>query len=61
MRVRLTTAKRATPETVMERAIGARLSKHVIDLPLPFVTRFERVQAEWWQVQAELDRLRREA
>ena len=61
MRVRLTTAKRPTPETVMERAIGARLSKHVVDLPLPFVNRFERAQAEWWQVQAELDRLRRDA
>ena len=54
MRVRLTTAARAFPETVLEPAEGARLSAKVIDLPDAFVARFIEVQQLWWGLQAEL-------
>lgn len=54
MRVRLTTAARAFPETVLEPAEGARLSAKVLDLPDGYVEWWMFVQHEWWLLQAEL-------
>lgn len=54
MRVRLTTAARAFPETVLEPAPEARLSAKVLDLPDGFVERFIATQQAWWGLQAEL-------
>ncbi len=54
MRVRLTTAARAFPETVLEPAPDARLSAKVVDLPDAWAAHFIETQQTWWALQAEL-------
>lgn len=53
-RVRLTTAKRAVAETVLELAPEAKVGKQVFDLPDGFVARFMAAQEEWWTMQGQL-------